>query len=213
LFFGLRRGGRVYYGLDITDRDRPQVLWRLDGTALPGLGQTWSTPVPTRIHLDAPAHNGARAVGDFAGGPDETQDNHVASTDSTGTGLYIVDAFSGALLWHGGPSNATRTFADMRYSMPADVKVIDLDGDGFADRIYAADMGGQIWRFDIFNGRPASQLVTGGVIARLGAAANPAEASRADARRFYYAPDVALATTGGRTFLHIGIGSGYRAHP
>ncbi|MGB7216976.1 MAG: hypothetical protein WBE98_18300, partial [Gammaproteobacteria bacterium] len=92
-------------------------------------------------------------------------------------------------------------------------KVIDLDGDGFADRIYAADMGGQVWRFDIFNGRPASQLVTGGVIARLGAAANPAEASRADARRFYYAPDVALATTGGRTFLHIGIGSGYRAHP
>src|SRR5690606_34050455 len=76
LFFGLRRGGRVYYGLDITDRDRPQVLWRLDGTALPGLGQTWSTPVPTRIHIDDPAQNGERAVVVFAGGYDETQDNH-----------------------------------------------------------------------------------------------------------------------------------------
>src|SRR5690606_32750329 len=215
LYLRLRRGGRVYYGLDITDRDRPQLLWRLDATALPGLGQTWSTPVPTKVHVDDPSQNRERAVVIFAGGYDETQDNHVASTDSIGNALYIVDAFSGELLWHGGPSGATRILPDMRYSIPADVKVIDLDGDGFADRIYAADMGGQIWRLDIFNGRPASQLVTGGVIARLGAAASPspAEAAPADTRRFYYAPDVALATTAGRTFLHIGIGSGYRAHP
>lgn len=208
LFFGLRRGGRSYYALDITAPDTPRLLWRRDATDLPGLGQTWSSPVPTRINVDG----AIRPVVVFAGGYDETQDNHAASTDAHGNALYIVDSESGALLWHGGLKGATRNFEAMRYSMPADVKVIDLDGDGLADRIYAGDMGGQVWRFDIFNGQPASSLVTGGVIARLGAAAAPSP-SAAETRRFYYAPDVALATAGGERFLHIGIGSGYRAHP
>src|SRR5690606_25023138 len=142
---------------------------------------------------------------------DEAQDNYEPRTDHFGNALYIVDSETGELIWHGARSGGTREFPDMRYSIPADVKVIDLDADGFADRMYAADMGGQIWRFDIFNGEPASNLVTGGVIARLGSAGidNP---TRADTRRFYYAPDVALATTRAGTFLHIGIGSGYRAH-
>src|SRR5690606_34416106 len=29
LYFGLRRGGRAYYALDITNPERPQLLWRL----------------------------------------------------------------------------------------------------------------------------------------------------------------------------------------
>ena len=208
LFFGLRRGGRAYYALDVTNPDAPELVWRLDHTDLPGLGQTWSSPVPTKIK----AGSDERYVVIFAGGYDEAQDNYEPRTDHFGNALYIVDSETGELIWHGARSGGTREFPDMRYSIPADVKVIDLDADGFADRMYAADMGGQIWRFDIFNGEPASNLVTGGVIARLGSAGidNP---TRADTRRFYYAPDVALATTRAGTFLHIGIGSGYRAHP
>ena len=208
LFFGLRRGGSAYYGLDVTNPDAPSLLWRLDGGDLPGLGQTWSSPVPARIRVG----NTDRNVVIFAGGYDPAQDNYAARTDNFGNALYIVDSATGALIWHGGPSGATHTFRDMRYSMPADVKVIDLDSDGLADRMYAADMGGQIWRFDLFNGQPAASLVTGGVIARFGSAGTDA-AELSDTRRFYYAPDVALATTRAGSFLHIGIGSGYRAHP
>ena len=51
LFFGMRRGGGSYYGLDVTRPDAPQVLWRLDAAALPGLGQTWSTPVAARVRI------------------------------------------------------------------------------------------------------------------------------------------------------------------
>jgi type IV pilus assembly protein PilY1 len=73
-------------------------------------------------------------------------------------------------------------------------------------------MGGQVWRFDISNGNPASSLVAGGVIAELGAA-GLASPSLANTRRFYYAPDVAVVSTRDYNFTHIGIGSGYRAHP
>src|SRR5690606_17576208 len=166
LFFGLRRGGRAYYALDVTNPDAPELVWRLDHTDLPGLGQTWSSPVPTKIK----AGSDERYVVIFAGGYDEAQDNYEPRTDHFGNALYIVDSETGELIWHGARSGGTREFPDMRYSIPADVKVIDLDADGFADRMYAADMGGQIWRFDIFNGEPASNLVTGGVIARLGSA-------------------------------------------
>jgi type IV pilus assembly protein PilY1 len=73
-------------------------------------------------------------------------------------------------------------------------------------------MGGQIWRFDIANGDPASSLITGGVIAQLGGA--PQDPAPIDAtRRFYYAPDIALVNDDRNNFLHIGIGSGHRAHP
>jgi type IV pilus assembly protein PilY1 len=212
LFFGMRRGGTVYYGLDVTNPDAPRLLWRLDSTDLPGIGQTWSKPVPTRIHVDDPSQSPDQLAVVFGGGYDTSQDNYTASTDNSGNGVYIVDSESGALLWHGGPANSTKNFAAMQYSIPADVKVVDLDGDGFADRMYAADMGGQVWRFDIFNGRSAADLVEGGVIAQLGSAglSTPTDA---ETRRFYYSPDVALVSNSGAAYLHIGIGSGYRAHP
>src|SRR5690606_29745150 len=88
--------------------------------------------------------------------------------------------------------------------------VVDFDGDGYADRLYAADTGGQIWRFDITNGAPARDLVAGGVIAHFGAAPSAAPAL-ADVRRFYSAPDVAIVRTREHAFVHVGIGSGHRA--
>lgn len=213
LFFGMRRGGTAYYGLDITDPDAPKLLWRLDGSDLPGLGQSWATPVPTRIAVgDGSNQNDDRLALVIAGGYDTTQDAEIGGTDLIGNAIYIVDSVSGNLLWHAGESGADRNLAQMQYSIPADIKVIDLDGDHYADRMYAADMGGQVWRFDIIPGQDPSTLVNGGVIAQLGAAPDDPPAA-ADSRRFYYAPDAALVNNDGDTFIHIGIGSGHRAHP
>ncbi len=212
LFFGMRRGGSVYYGLDVTDPSRPKLLWRRDPTVLTGLGQTWSNPVPTRIAVAGADENPDDLVVVLGGGYDSSQDGGAASTDGTGNDVYIVDSVSGNLLWRGTKTGGTKNFGRMDYSIPADIKVIDLDGDGYADRMYAADMGGQVWRFDITNGQSASSLVNGGVIAQLGAG-GLASPTPAQTRRFYYAPDVALVSNKAQSFLHIGIGSGYRAHP
>ena len=212
LFFGMRRGGSSYYALDVSRPDSPQVLWRLDHTGLPGLGQSWSTPVPTRMRIQGAGQNARSLVLVFGGGYDPSQDKLEGSTDPQGNALFIIDALNGNLLWRAGPVGPDFNAEDMRYSIPADVRVIDLDIDGFADRLYAADMGGQIWRFDVFNGRPPASLITGGVIARLGGAPAAAPAA-AETRRFYHAPDIALAGRGAQRFIHIGIGSGHRARP
>ena len=95
----------------------------------------------------------------------------------------------------------------MLYSIPSDIKVIDVNGDGYADQMYVGDMGGQIWRFDINNGANVGTLVTGAVIADFGGAA------AADNRRFYHAPDVSVLSEGSSKDLMILVGSGYQAHP
>jgi type IV pilus assembly protein PilY1 len=100
----------------------------------------------------------------------------------------------------------------MTNAIPATVRVLDLDVDGLADRMYVGDLGGRLWRFDVHNPKTegSSFSITGGAIASLGGAESPAAA---DNRRFYYAPDVALGTGDGDSFLNITIGSGYREQP
>jgi type IV pilus assembly protein PilY1 len=101
----------------------------------------------------------------------------------------------------------------MDHAIPSDVTVLDLDGDGYADRMYVGDMAGQLWRFDIYEGNTASTLVTGGVIASLGTHDDSTHTPAAT-RRFYNAPDVAaISTRASPPYFNIGIGSGYRGHP
>jgi len=217
LFFGFRRGGTAYYALDVTNPNAPQLMWRKDNTSLPGVGQSWSTPVPTKVQITGATQNAKQFVLIFGGGYEADQDNYTASTDTTGNSIYIVDSVTGALLWQGTKNGGNKSFnvagKAMDYSFPSDLKVIDFDGDGYADRIYAADMGGQVWRFDIFNGASAANLVTGGVFAQLGAASLTPPAPISQTRRFYYAPDFAIVNNKDFDFIHIGIGSGHRAHP
>ena len=213
LFFGLRRGGQYYYALDVTNPDQPQLLWRLDGSTLPDVGQTWADPVPTRINVAGSSQDNDKLVVVLGGGYDPTQDNLQGSTDSSGNAIYIVDSRTGALLWSAGNNNAhDKVLADMDYSIPANIKVIDLNGDKFADRMYASDMGGQVWRFDIFNNQNASSLVNGGVIAQLGTAGSGSTAASLS-RRMYYSPDAALVSDDDNNFINIGVGSGHRARP
>lgn len=216
LLFGMARGGSTYYGLDITDKAKPRLMWRLGTAQLPGLGQTWSTPTITRVNVSGATQNAEKLVAVFGGGYDTTQDNPGYTTVSVGNRIYMVDLLSGALLWRAGPSTdagAQLRLAKMTNAIPADIRVIDLTGDGYADRMYATDTGARVWRFDIYNGQPASTLVTGGVFASLGIAdGNPGDALH-DARRFYYAPDVALGRANRRAFLNIAVGTGWRGSP
>lgn len=208
LVAGMRRGGRNYYALDVTNPDAPRFEWMIEGGSdnFKELGQTWSRPIPTRVKIGA----NTKTVLIFAGGYDPGQDDHLTRTaDTYGRAIYIVDAKTGAKLWSAGPTalGFDQQFADMQYSIPGDLRVLDIDGDGLADRIYMADVGGQVWRFDINNGAAASQLMKGGVIARL--SGEDAQSNR----RFYYAPDVALISVKGDRYISIAIGSGFREHP
>ncbi len=106
------------------------------------------------------------------------------------------------------PARATISrWRSMTHGIAARVATLDIDGDGFADRLYTADVGGRVWRFDVWNGRARGQLVTGGVFASLGVA-EPA-GTLSDARRFFTAPDVALMQSRGQNaWYNLAIGSG-----
>lgn len=213
LYAGMRRGGNHYYALDISNRSVPKLLWQIDGGAgdFAELGQTWSRPVVTKIKL----HNGSvleeRNVLVFGGGYDTTQDTAGAPlADTIGRAIYIVDAVTGQRLWWASSdATANLVLSAMTNSIPADVKVIDINMDGYADRLYVGDMGGRIWRVDLDNltNTGAANLATGGLLATVNGV------DEANNRRFYYSPDVALVQTTTGYALTISIGSGYREHP
>jgi type IV pilus assembly protein PilY1 len=212
LYQGMRRGGSNYYALDVTTRTAPKLKWIIKGGAggtagFSELGQTWSAATKAKIKV-----GGAdTTVMIFGGGYDEGQDsNSLAQDDAIGRAIFMVNASTGAKVWQAGPAGSADgadpdlVLADMTNSIPADVRVLDTDGDGYTDRMYAADMRARVWRFDI-NNSGSTSTVAGGVIATLGGT------TEEDNRRFFYSPDVSLSKD--RTHINIAIGSGYRAHP
>jgi len=215
IIFGKRRGGSNYMAIDVTNKNAPELLWNV---TLADAGQSWSTPVVARMDINVGGLNADKAVVVLGGGYDTVHDTsaHPSTPDAAGAGLHILDLVSGATLWHAGPtgSGADLELASMTRALPNETRVVDTSGDGLADRMYASDLGGQIWRFDITKGATPAQLIAGGVIARLGAE-GLGSSTAADTRRFYNAPDVSLFTDNiqDRRFIAISIGSGYREHP
>jgi type IV pilus assembly protein PilY1 len=215
ILFGMRRGGYTYRAIDVTNKNSPVLLWE---RTLDNAGQSWGAPVVARMDIANSGQDDTKAVVVVGGGYDSVHDTPAfnATADATGAGVHVLDLMSGSTLWYAGH---TDTSADLKLdtmtrAIPTRVRVIDMNGDGFADRMYASDLGGQLWRFDISNGNARSSLVAGGVIAQLGAEGLTGPTA-ADTRRFYNTPDVSIFNDvrQNRRFIAISIGSGYRAHP
>lgn len=228
LYVGQRRGGNNIYALDVTNRADPRFLWVMKG-GIPGaayeeLGQTWSTVNVEKVK----SNGGSKTVLIFGGGYDTRHDNDdvavlprkepsnpldLTRDDSIGRTVFIADALTGDLIWSAGKGGASPT-NKMEYAIPARVKPLDVSGDGNIDRLYVADLGGQIFRFDIDEVALESAAFSGAAIkgGRIWDLAK--DDALADARRFYYPPDVALVAERNKPlYLGIAISSGYRAHP
>jgi len=217
ILFGMRRGGSTYRMLNVTDKNNPVLVWE---RVLDQGGQSWSAPVVTRVDISDVTQNAFNAVAVIGGGYDGVNDTAAfnPAPDGVGAGIHMLDLLTGATVWRAGYTNsgADLELDTMTRAIPTRIKVIDINGDGLADRMYAADMGGQILRFDIANGDPVASLVAGGVIAQLGGEGHPGNnPSTANTRRFYNSPDVAMFADErqNRRFISVSIGSGYRAHP
>lgn len=141
----MRRGGRSVFALDVTSATTPSIMWRAGCPNLTndtgctggmsGIGQTWAMPNIAPIK--------GYSTTDFAvllgGGYDSCEDANTKSPacgSPKGAAVYILDAATGALL---------KTLTTAR-SVAADVAVIDIDGDGFADYAYVLDTGGNVYR-------------------------------------------------------------------
>lgn len=231
LYGGMRRGGRNYYGLDVTaaNNTTPSMsqLFVLEGGAanspFENMGQTWSEPV-----LGLIKYNGdSVVVMVVAGGYDPAYDAGRPAGVPQGAQLYIVAAHNrggangisaGDVLWwasaEGIATGNHQQIAALTDSIPSTVKVLDKDGDGYIDHIYVGDLGGQIHRIDINKVNTGyNTLATSAVVAQLGTRGN-ATATAADDRRFYFPPSVALMKDSlGRKHVALAIGSGLLTSP
>lgn len=129
------------------------------------MGQTWSEPVfakvktATNLYSDADKCSPTAAPGSikfkeclaaypdkwkqtviFGGGYDPR--SNAMWWSGMGSFVYFADVFTGAYIdqvWTG------------IGSIPSAVTVIDADNNGFIDKVYVGDMGGNIWRIGQFN--------------------------------------------------------------
>ncbi len=87
---GLRKGGRSYYAIEVTDPDNPVPVWEMIDQDADGLtrdmGYTWSAPAFGRIMIE-----GVNTYVVFVGGG-------LSSDANTGNNVYILDAANGQIL-------------------------------------------------------------------------------------------------------------------
>lgn len=175
-FFGMRRGGNNYYGLDITNPNAPSLKWIIQGGSgdFKELAQTWSAPTVSFVKAF-----GNDPVLIFGAGYDTNKDTVILGEDSKGRGIYIVNASNGNLLWELTPTKGFKG----KNSIAATVTTLDSDYDGYVDRIYAADTGGSVWRVDMPSDTKSDW--THFELAKLSGLTNALD------RRFFYKPMVA----------------------
>ena len=208
LFLSARRGGRLIYALDVSNPTNPQFLWRHSSadTGFAELGETWSEPKVAIVK------GYANPVLIFGAGYDPNEDAEPPLADTMGRGLFVLDAVTGAMVWRAGPGGASDScntnpclLKDMTYSVPADVTLLDTNFDGYVDRVYATDTGGNIWRVDFepsAGNTPSFWQVN--LLAALGGASTDATK-----RKFLFPPDAVVTSK----YTAVMAVTGDREHP
>ena len=204
VMFGERRGGVNYYALDITDTTNPTYLWSFTDAKM---GETWSEAAIGKVKIS----DGTTKYVAFVGGGYDTPQNN-----TLGKAFFTIDLSNGAKLWEYYNSTSANDRQYMNFSLAANPAAADLDGDGFVDRVYIGDVGGQLWKFD--TSAPAtltSGLVTNWTGKRL-FAATPAQANPPAAGDYYPAQAIYVPPTlsyDGSNNLWVFFGTGDRNHP
>jgi type IV pilus assembly protein PilY1 len=215
LYFGLRRGGRHYYALDITNPEKPEFLWQInggDGGDFDKMGESWSPMSLAKVRWGDSGET--KVVLLFGGGYDNAEDDRaIRAPHSMGNSIYMIEPETGKLLWSASDSEAETTLTGMTSAITSEIKTIDFDGDQITDYFFVSDLGGRIWRFDL-NAEINKTINKSNFVASAGVIFD-ANKSNTNYQRFYDAPSVSYFydKETKEKFLTVSIGSGYRAHP
>ncbi len=138
-------GAKGLYAIDVTNMRTPlpsQFKWEITPLSEGFSGIGYISPAPTIAKLQ----NGKVGV-IFSNG----------YNPANGTGqLYIADLYTGELIatLSSGVGADNDPTGQARPNTLSDPAVIDLNGDGIADRIYSGDLYGNLWSFTISNPNP-----------------------------------------------------------
>lgn len=172
---GLRMGGKGLYGLDLTDKEKPDMLFSIDNQTegFERVGQIWAKPVVAKIKIgtDGKGRSIDREVLIFGGGYDmcyestlfKLNDGNKANTEcankkeTEGNAVYMVDSETGDLVasWTKDKSinSSTKKITDglthMKHSVVGGITALDRNNNGYVDHLYFTDLGGQLFRIDL----------------------------------------------------------------
>lgn len=225
VYFGLRRGGRSIFALNVSKPGQaPTLQWKLGPTRggdFDELGLTFSKPVVGKVKFGDSVTDVVIFAGGYNGGWDTTYTHRVgkdlgASPDNDiGTAIYIVDARTGELIWKatGGNGSATANVfmhPELVDSIPSAVAPV-MSPSGIIHRLYVGDSGGAVWRVDLPE-MSSDQRMSRWFISKVAELGNDGVTAASD-RRFFHAPDIVETFDGKGSFDGIVISSGDRAHP
>jgi len=207
IVFGLRRGGAFYYALDITDTTNPVWMWSFTDSKI---AETWSEPSIGKVRISSSSEVCDQAgthckFAAFVGGGYDTSANN-----ALGKAFFAIDLSNGTKLWEYYNNGTSDDRQYMNFSLPEKSTAVDLTSDGYIDRVYIGDVGGQLWKFDV-----SANATTSWAGKRLFTAAPsqtnpPATGEFYPTQAFYGAPTLAydLAMN-----LWVFLGTGDRNHP
>jgi len=162
---------------------------------IPGLGESWSEPQFGIVKTSS---------GDTTGTPVFFIGGGFSADNTAGKAVYAIDVFTGDVVKTF--QNAEFGLSGMDYSIASSVNVIDADGNGFVDKIYVGDLGGQLWRIGKFTDGSDQPLAFPECNENINewTAHTLFVSDAAHQRKFYYPPSVALEK--GYDLVSIGTG-------
>ena len=156
LIGGLRGGGRGIYALNVNDPNdfseanaADLVVWEFTSSDDANLGYTYSQP------QIAMANNG-QWVAIFGNGYNDLGDGEAK--------LFILDIEAGVDgTWAAGDYKVITTGSGSAADRNglATPRLADIDGNGTVDRVYAGDLKGQMWTFDMDDASPVFWTIPG----------------------------------------------------
>ncbi len=156
----LRGGGQGVFALDVTDPSAFSevnasniFMWEFTDANDPDLGYTFGEATIAKMR------NGRWAV-IFGNGYNNTENDGATTSASGNAVLYILDAETGALIkkidTQRGMAQSVDGTTPNGLAAPA---VIDANSDSIADFIYAGDLQGNLWKFDVSDVNPINWAV------------------------------------------------------
>lgn len=150
-----------------------------------------------------------------------TSSDNDSQVNPRGRGIYVLQL--GTLNSSGVPTidsspqklweyvyDSSRTTNNPTFSFPTEIAPLDYDFDGYIDRLYAGDTGGNMWRFNI-----SSKVAVTNWNATKIFSANPSDTTNSDespvtnGRKIFYRPSIVQESG----YVGIYFGSGDRVHP
>lgn len=137
-----------YFALDITDTENPKFLWEFPKTQsdIDKIGESWSEPVIGRVKIEVGDKLYERWVA-FIGGGYVKGERFDESPG--GRSFFVIDIQTGDIVWQYYFLNGTGEKHEMRWGLASTPAAVDTNFDGFMDKVYIGDLGGQMWVFDV----------------------------------------------------------------